>query len=138
MGVVVDVVEADVVDVVWDVVEFVEVDVVDEEAADEVDELDVVEEATDDEDEVDDDDEVEAALLFVLSTIWNTGLEIWYSRCAGSSPNATKRNTQVVSLSSSSAGTITVHGKLWVEDTSKFAIEGHLVRILPFASVVDV
>jgi hypothetical protein len=60
MGVVVDVAEADVVEIIWGVVEFNEVDVVEEEG-DEVDELDVVDEATEDEDE--------AILLFVLSTI---------------------------------------------------------------------
>jgi hypothetical protein len=58
-----------VVDVVVDVVV----------GADEVAEVDAVDEVVEDgeEDEADEDDKDEAALLFVLSTIWNTGLEIW-------------------------------------------------------------
>lgn len=74
------VVDAGEVDVVALAVEFVEVDVAEE--ADEVAEVDVVDEvvAVEDKDEADDDEELEAILLFVLSTIWNTGLETWYCR----------------------------------------------------------
>lgn len=77
---VVDVREVDVVAVA---VEFVEVGVVDvAEEVDEVADVDVVDEVeeVEDEDEADDDEELEAILLFVLSTIWNTGLETWYCR----------------------------------------------------------